>query len=310
MKLTKWLAPALALVLLVGCGSKAETPAVDNENETVTNQGYTLTIPAEYKDLLTVETPEENDRGTVFAVAETASLDAAKALGWEDDGAGSLVTIRRITKGEAVDNVVYDIPGERVFAKDDAGYYFVADYPTDVRLVREDNDAMNAAMDQWSAMNAWADTVPDTFLADNSGLTACTAEELLADAGDLISDADHYASLTNMDARDVDSFAKMVKEFYLDEDWEAMSQVVEYPITLYPDYVAHDPAEFLQYMEGKHMSDSDRQALTDESCHNMFVNGEGICMGSGQLWLRDSGFDAATGQGEPNLAVIAVSGLE
>ncbi|MBQ7466215.1 MAG: hypothetical protein IJS55_06795, partial [Oscillospiraceae bacterium] len=151
MKLTKWLAPALALVVLAGCGSKADTPAVDNENATVTNQGYTLTIPAEYKDLLTVETPEENDRGTVFAVAETASLDAAKAQGWEDGGAGNLVTIRRITKGEAVDNVVYDIPGERVFAKDDAGYYFVADYPTDVRLVREDNDAMNAAMDQWSA---------------------------------------------------------------------------------------------------------------------------------------------------------------
>ncbi len=310
MKLTKWLAPALALVLLAGCGSKADTPAVDNENETVTNQGYTLTIPAEYKDLLTVETPEENDRGTVFAVAETASLDAAKAQGWEDEGAGNLVTIRRITKGEAVDNVVYDIPGERVFAKDDAGYYFVADYPTDVRLVREDNDAMNAAMDQWSAMNAWADTVPDTFLADNSGLTACTAEELLADAGDLISDADHYASLTNMDARDVDSFAKMVKGFYLAEDWESLATVMHYPARVNPDALLEDETAFLAYMADKHVTDDGREAMMAEDCHNMFVNGEGICMGSGQLWLWDSGFDVITGEGEPQLVVFAINDVK
>ena len=310
MKLTKWLAPALALVLLAGCGSKTDTPAVDNENETVTNQGYTLTVPAEYKDLLTVETPEENDRGTVFAVAETASLDAAKAQGWEDEGAGNLVTIRRITKGEAVDNVVYDIPGERVFAKDDAGYYFVADYPTDVRLVREDNDAMNAAMDQWSAMNAWADTVPDTFLADNSGLTACTAEELLADAGDLISDADHYASLTNMDARDVDSFAKMVKEFYLDEDWESLATVMHYPARVNPDALLEDETAFLAYMADKHVTDGGREAMMAEDCHNMFVNGEGVGMGSGQLWLWDSGFDVITGQGEPQLVVFAINDVK
>lgn len=310
MKLTKWLAPALALVLLAGCGSKTDTPAVDNENETVTNQGYTLTVPGEYKDLLTVEMPEENDRGTVFAVAETASLDAAKAQGWEDAGAGNLVTIRRITKGEAVDNVVYDIPGERVFAKDDAGYYFVADYPTDVRLVREDNDAMNAAMDQWSAMNAWADTVPDTFLADNSGLTACTAEELLADAGDLISDADHYASLTNMDARDVDSFAKMVKEFYLAEDWESLATVMHYPARVNPDGVLEDETAFLAYMADKHVTDGGREAMMAEDCHNMFVNGEGICMGSGQLWLWDSGFDVITGEGEPQLVVFAINDVK
>ena len=310
MKLTKWLAPALALVLLAGCGSKTETPAADNENETVTNQGYTLTVPGEYKDLLTVETPEENDRGTVFAVAETASLDAAKAQGWEDAGAGNLVTIRRITKGEAVDNVVYDIPGERVFAKDDAGYYFVADYPTDVRLVREDNDAMNAAMDQWSAMNAWADTVPDTFLADNSGLTACTAEELLADAGDLITDADHYASFTNMDARDVDAFAQMVKTFYLAEDWESLATAVDYPVRVNPDGVLEDEAAFLAYMADKHVTDGGREAMLAETCHNMFVNGEGIGMGSGQLWLTDRGFDVITGEGEPQLAVFAINDVK
>jgi hypothetical protein len=38
----------------------------------------------------------------------------------------------------------------------------------------------------------------------------------------------------------------------------------------------------------------------------MFVNGQGICMGSGQIWLSDVATDIST---EMNMHIIAVSGL-
>ena len=41
-------------------------------------------------------------------------------------------------------------------------------------------------------------------------------------------------------------------------------------------------------------------------CLDMFVNGQGICMGSGQVWLNDPNYMT---DAEPQLQIIAISGI-
>ena len=44
----------------------------------------------------------------------------------------------------------------------------------------------------------------------------------------------------------------------------------------------------------------------DENLLDMFVNGQGLCMGSGQVWLNDPGYMTDK---EPELKIIAISGI-
>jgi hypothetical protein len=45
--------------------------------------------------------------------------------------------------------------------------------------------------------------------------------------------------------------------------------------------------------------------MLEEDCLDMFVNGQGICMGSGQIWLNDYYMTDV----EPTLQIIAVNGI-
>ena len=67
-----------------------------------------------------------------------------------------------------------------------------------------------------------------------------------------------------------------------------------------------DADAFLDYMKDKTVHESDRQAMMDEDCLDMFVNGQGICMGSGQVWLNDPNYMTDV---EPQLKIIAISGI-
>lgn len=68
---------------------------------TLENGGYTLTIPVNYASRLNTELLEDMPEGTLFAVAEQASIDAAKAQGYDGDGAGWLFAIQKISDAEA-----------------------------------------------------------------------------------------------------------------------------------------------------------------------------------------------------------------
>jgi len=46
--------------------------------------------------------------------------------------------------------------------------------------------------------------------------------------------------------------------------------------------------------------------MDEEDLLDMFVNGEGICMGSGQVWLNDPGYMTDE---EPKLEIIAINGI-
>lgn len=118
-----------------------------------------------------------------------------------------------------------------------------------------------------------------------------------------------YSGVTTLDAAAVEAFAARVRQLYLYEDWDDLARFIDYPITLYPDVEVGDEEAFIAFMADRSMAESDIAAMAAETCVGMMSNGEGICMGSGQLWLRDIAFDGVEQTGEPALRVIAVSGL-
>ena len=118
-------------------------------------------------------------------------------------------------------------------------------------------------------------------------------------------EADHYASVTAMDKFQVETVVGFnVRTWYLSENWYAMADLIRYPITINDTELA-DADAFLGYMNDKTIAESDRQAMLDEDCLDMFVNGQGICMGSGQIWLNDYYMTDV----EPTLQIIAVNGI-
>lgn len=64
--------------------------------------------------------------------------------------------------------------------------------------------------------------------------------------------------------------------------------------------------DFLAFMEDKTIHDSDRSEMQAETCLNMFFNGEGICLGSGSIWVIDPNYmtDEA-----PRLEIIGLSDI-
>ena len=118
-------------------------------------------------------------------------------------------------------------------------------------------------------------------------------------------EADHYASVTAMDKAQVETVVGFnVRTWYLSENWYAMADTIRYPITINDTELA-DADAFLGYMNDKTIAESDRQAMLEEDCLDMFVNGQGICMGSGQIWLNDYYLTDV----EPTLQIIAVNGI-
>ena len=173
--LTGLLVAALVVFALAACGESSEPEPTSSE---FTNDGMTLSVPVEYAELVAVETPDSSKEGRLFQVAEKASIEAAKEQGSEDaddpEGPGWLFSIGRVSEDEMHQMLTGDMSGGQVFAKDGEDNYYIFYHPTDVRLIRMDNEEMEASMDQWSALNEWAAGVPATFVKDNEGLTAET----------------------------------------------------------------------------------------------------------------------------------------
>ena len=149
--------------------AETETPADAAADAVYTNEGFTLTVPAKYDDLLFTTTPEED--GMLFMCSEIASIKAAQEQGRDIDGAGWLFSIRKIDEASLNQKLCDDMSGEQPFATDGNGNYFLFCTPTDVRLIRDNYDNPED-MEIWTELNEWAATVPDTFLSENPQLTA------------------------------------------------------------------------------------------------------------------------------------------
>ena len=119
-------------------------------------------------------------------------------------------------------------------------------------------------------------------------------------------DPDYYSPVTAMEKSEVERLAAAVREAYLVEDWAAIAGMIRYPINMYPDVKVNNAEEFLAYMDGKTVHESDRAVMEAESCRNMFFNGQGICFGDGEIWMNDIHYMTDE---PPVLEIVAVSGI-
>ena len=119
-------------------------------------------------------------------------------------------------------------------------------------------------------------------------------------------DPDYYSPVTAMEKSEVERLAAAVREAYLAEDWAAIAGMIRYPINMYPDVKVNNTEEFLAYMDGKTVHESDRAVMEAESCRNMFFNGQGICFGDGEIWMNDIHYMTDE---PPVLEIVAVSGI-
>ena len=119
------------------------------------------------------------------------------------------------------------------------------------------------------------------------------------------SDPNYYASVTALSRDQVESFASSARKAYLDHDWSSLSGMVRYPITILGTQL-NDAAAFVNFLSDKTIAAEDARNMEGETCHDMFVNGQGICMGGGEIWMDDRNY--MTGSA-PELRVKAVSGI-
>lgn len=159
---------ALALTL---CACTPSTPTEVDATTKFTSEGFTLSIPNEYADLLIVDTTvSEAKDGTFFSVHEKASVEAAKVL-WPDDETmrgGFLFGIGRIDETAFHLSMMGGMTGMDVFALDEEGNYYIYYHPTDVQLIRV-GDYTEADWEQWGNLCKWADIEP-TFMEENPRL--------------------------------------------------------------------------------------------------------------------------------------------
>lgn len=136
--------------------------------------------------------------------------------------------------------------------------------------------------------------------------SADAADDSADDVADETVDDSYYSGVTAMGKKDVEAFAAQIRQAYLDGDWAFISTRIRYPIRMYPDVEVNNAEEFLAYMSGKTVHESDRAKMEEESCRDMFFNGQGICLGSGQAWIIDVHYMEDV---EPLLQIIALSGI-
>ena len=143
--------------------------------------GLTIPIPAQYAELLSVETELEawSEHWTPLAsFSETASVEAGQLDHPDTDcGDGWLCTIVRLDRVGFEEWAGEDSTGTRVFARDGEETYYLLSQPTDVRFYR--TGGSQDGIEQWQALCAWADGLSAQIIERN-GLSAYDASELFA----------------------------------------------------------------------------------------------------------------------------------
>ncbi len=148
------------------------------------NAGLSLPVPSEYEELLQIELPDTKEDGMFFDVSEKASIEAASLQNSESYGAGWLFSIGRVNTSKMTEMLQYDMSYAEVFARDSDDNYYLFYHPTDVRFVRENNEAMQRDQAQWTALNKWAwGSVRTDILSENDHLIPCDTEQVQASIG-------------------------------------------------------------------------------------------------------------------------------
>lgn len=119
------------------------------------------------------------------------------------------------------------------------------------------------------------------------------------------SDENYYSAVTAMGKADVEKFCAMIREAYVKSDWETISKYLRYPANVNNEELK-DADAFMKYIDGKKPAADDLKEMEDETCKDIFFNGKGICLGSGQVWIIDENYLTDK---TPNLQIFSMFGV-
>lgn len=95
-----------------------------------------------------------------------------------------------------------------------------------------------------------------------------------------------YSVCTNYTKAEVELFAETVREMILAKDWESLSELVSYPVSM-NGVIYEDRASFLSAPFDTQLNTDAIAVLEKESCTDMFCNYAGIMMGNGEVWMAE-----------------------
>lgn len=116
---------------------------------------------------------------------------------------------------------------------------------------------------------------------------------------------DYYEVATSISASEVEKFALGIKEDVLSGDWASLSEKIAYPISI-DGFTLYESSDFMELDFDEKLSQEFVNAISSESCREMFCNWQGIMMGpTGQIWF--AGVDEGSGMWE--LKIIGINGM-
>ena len=133
-------------------------------------------------------------------------------------------------------------------------------------------------------------TVPtshiETMNIEDTLPAGSTQTETTLQAPEEAQNKDYYSVCTNYSKSEVEQFAKEVRECILAENWEGLSEIVAYPITM-AGVTYEDSTSFLAAPFEAQLDEDSIEAIRNESCIDMFCNYAGIMMGNGEVWIGE-----------------------
>lgn len=119
--------------------------------------------------------------------------------------------------------------------------------------------------------------IPETTVSELSH------EESVNEKAIIVTD---YSICTDKTAQEVVSFVKLVTEYYANEDWNSLAQVINYPIVINDKYYV-DMDNFLAEDWSKAFSEFYKKTISEAQTSNLFCNWQGIALANGEIWINE-----------------------
>lgn len=170
--------------------------------------------------------------------------------------------------------------------------------PDDIKV---DMQESQAGMDATSEPMADSTEIPNMESAGNSTLVPSvpTEEPTVAPTANPTEEPtkkseiesttpdDYYKAATNKTAQEVENFARLVRETLLAKDFEKMSELVAYPITIGGERI-ESREEFLNMDYASKVNPEFLKKVEEASCEQMFCNWQGVMLGEiGSVWIAE-----------------------
>ena len=131
-----------------------------------------------------------------------------------------------------------------------------------------------------------ATEIPVPSEAIDAAIDTTIASEVLIQDSTQEYNTQFYSVCTNYSKAEVELFAETVREMILAKDWESLSELVSYPVSM-NGVIYEDRASFLSAPFDTQLNADAIAVLEQESCSDMFCNYAGIMMGNGEVWMAE-----------------------